>query len=108
MIQSLQKQAVFCAKKRQIFAKFFGVNIFKIITSVPENAGIKNWPMISFFLCGNKLLGDNNSLIFVVLQITHFWPWSKVAALPMLVSLHCTCRFINIFARNLSYPHSML
>jgi hypothetical protein len=31
----MQKLALFCVKNANIFAKFFGKNIFKIITSVP-------------------------------------------------------------------------
>jgi hypothetical protein len=31
----LQKLALFCVKNANIFAKFFGENILKIITSVP-------------------------------------------------------------------------
>jgi uncharacterized membrane protein len=35
MIKFLQKVAAVGAKNANIFAKFFGENIFKIITSVP-------------------------------------------------------------------------
>jgi hypothetical protein len=35
MITILQKLALFCVKNANIFAKFFGENILKIITSVP-------------------------------------------------------------------------
>jgi hypothetical protein len=35
MIKFLQKLAVARAKNANIFAKFFGENIFKIVTSVP-------------------------------------------------------------------------
>jgi hypothetical protein len=36
MINFIQNLALFSVKKRQFFAKFFGENIFKIITSVPD------------------------------------------------------------------------
>jgi hypothetical protein len=34
----MQKLALFCDKNDNMFAKFFGENIFKIITSVPVGA----------------------------------------------------------------------
>jgi hypothetical protein len=36
MIKFLQKVAAIWAKNANIFAKFYGENIFKITTSVPE------------------------------------------------------------------------
>jgi hypothetical protein len=35
----MRKLALFCVKNANIFAKFFGENIFKIITSVPGHPG---------------------------------------------------------------------
>jgi hypothetical protein len=35
MIKFVQKQAIVCAKNANILAKYFGENVFKIITSVP-------------------------------------------------------------------------
>jgi hypothetical protein len=37
----LQKLALFCVKNANIFAKFFGENILKIITSVPDWANFR-------------------------------------------------------------------
>jgi hypothetical protein len=42
MINFLPKLAVICAKKRNFFAKFFGENILKIITSVPGRPAFKS------------------------------------------------------------------
>jgi hypothetical protein len=53
MIKFLQKVAAVWAKNANIFAKFFGENILKIITSVPE------WPdWINFRPMGNRFFAQ--------------------------------------------------
>jgi hypothetical protein len=46
MINFLLKLALVCAKNANIFTKFFGENIFKTLTSVPDVLR-KNHPILS-------------------------------------------------------------
>jgi hypothetical protein len=47
MINFFSKFGFVLSQKRQFFAKFFGENILKIITSVPGLNGLKDWLSVS-------------------------------------------------------------
>jgi hypothetical protein len=67
--QFLQNPALFCVKNANIFAKFFGENIFKIITSVPGHTetDLGNATNFSVSLGGDGLINESNraTLFFV-------------------------------------------
>jgi hypothetical protein len=71
MIKFLQKQAVIWAKNANIFAKFFGENILKIITSVPDWANCR--PMDDCLLWAG---------VFKISEVVHtfgyFFPTHKI------------------------------
>jgi hypothetical protein len=46
MINFFQNFALFWVKNAKFFAKFFGENIFKIITSVPDWASVYFWQLL--------------------------------------------------------------
>jgi hypothetical protein len=48
MIKILHNLALFRVKNANFFAEFFGENIFKIITSVPDWANFAYWAIVYF------------------------------------------------------------
>jgi hypothetical protein len=62
----LQKLAVVWAKNANIFAKFFGKNIFKIITSVPDWRKFYclgcHWEKIQFTTIRTRYVGANPTI----------------------------------------------